>query len=321
MTSNMQEYAVRNNSYTDFILTGFSGPKEWRQLLFIPFFLMFFISVAANSALMCVIGSHRTLHSPMYLLISALAFVDLSVMIFCVPSMLLSLLLNWNHISLLGCLVQMFFVHIAGAFQSTILLWMALDRYFAICTPLHYNEHMAFSAFLKFFIVPVLRNTILISAVVGLAGTLPYCQSNEIDHCYCEHMALVTLACGPIYVNNAVGLITAFCIPAVDFILIITSYVKIFVSVFKSGKSSQKALSTCITHIIVISMSLFFALTSFLSYRIKNTISPNSRTAISITYLLVPGCFNPIIYGIRTKEIRQQVMKKIVNVKKIIPQH
>ncbi|KAL4604929.1 olfactory receptor 52E8-like [Arapaima gigas] len=319
MTSSMQEYTVRNISHTDFILTGFSGLKELRQLLFIPFSLMFLISFAANSLLIFVIVSHRNLHSPMYLLICALAFVDLSATVFCVPNMLFSLLLNWDHISLLGCLVQMFFVHIAGAFESTILLWMALDRYFAICTPLHYSEHMVFSAFLKFIIVPVLRNVILILLVVSLAGTLQYCHSNEINHCYCEHMALVTLACGPIYLNNAVGLITAFCIPATDFILIIASYVNIFVSVFKFGKSSQKALSTCLTHIIIIGMSVFFALTSFLSYRIKNNISSDSRTAISIAYLLVPGCLNPIIYGIRTKEIREKVTKKFVKCGKILP--
>uniref|UniRef100_A0A8C9UYA4 Olfactory receptor 52E8-like n=1 Tax=Scleropages formosus TaxID=113540 RepID=A0A8C9UYA4_SCLFO len=305
------EMVIRNFSYSSFILIGFSGPKEWRQLLFIPFLLMFLISVASNSMLMFIIVSHKALHSPMCLLICVLSFVDISVVIFAVPNMLFSLLLNWNHISLLGCLVQMFFVHIAGAFQSTILLWMALDRYFAICTPLHYNEHMTFSVFLKFVIIPSLRNIILILAIVGLAGTLQYCQSNEIDHCFCEHMALVTLACGPIYVNNAVGLITIFCIPATDFLLIIASYIKIFVSVFKSGKSSPKALSTCITHIMVMTVSIIFLLTAFLSYRIKNNLSSNSHAIISIIYLLVPACFNPIIYGIRTKEIRQQVMKKM----------
>ncbi|KAL4647679.1 olfactory receptor 52E8-like [Arapaima gigas] len=307
----MQEYAVSNFSYTSFILTGFSGPKEWRQLLFIPFLLIFLLSVAANCVLMFIIVSHRSLHSPMYLLICAMSFVDISTIIFSVPNMLFSLLLSWNRISLLGCLVQMFFIHIAGTFQSTILLWMALDRYFAICTPLHYSEHMVFSAFLKFVIAPVLRNVILILLVVSLAGNLQYCQSNEIDHCFCEHMALVTLACGPIHVNNAVGLITIFWIPTADFLLIIVSYIKIFVSVFKSGKSSQKALSTCITHIMVMTVSIIFLLTAFLFYRIKNNLSSNSRAIISVTYLLIPGCFNPIIYGIRTKEIRQQVMKKV----------
>ncbi|KAL4593509.1 putative olfactory receptor 52P1 [Arapaima gigas] len=293
----MQGYTARNVSHTDFILIGFSGPAVWRQYLFIPFFITFVFSVIANIILVFIIISNRALHSPMCLLICAMSFVDLSVITFCVPNMLFSLLLNWNHISLLGCLVQMFCVHAAGGFQSTIFMWMALDRYFAICTPLHYSEHMAFSAFLKFVIIPVLRNAIFVLTVIGLAGSLSYCQSNEIDHCFCEHMALVTLACGSIQIN------------IVDFLLIIASYIKIFVSVFKSGKSRQKALSTCITHIIAMVMNLTFVFTAFLSYRIRGNISSSSRAIISTIYVVVPGCFNPIIYGIRTKEIREQLVK------------
>uniref|UniRef100_A0A8C9TPX3 Olfactory receptor 52K1-like n=1 Tax=Scleropages formosus TaxID=113540 RepID=A0A8C9TPX3_SCLFO len=305
----MSEYAARNISHTDFILSGFSGSREWKQLLFIPFFLLFVMSVTANSMIIFIILSHRALHSPMYLLICVMAFVDLVIPIFFVPNMLFNLLFNWNHISLMGCLVQMFCILFFQTVQTTILLWMALDRFYAICTPLHYNEHMRFSAFLKFVIILLLRNAVFISAIVGLARSLSYCQSNEIKHCFCEHMALVTLACGSIYVNSVVGLCAAFFTLAADVLFIVFSYVRIFVSLFKSGRPSQKALSTCITHIIVMFVGLIFALTSFLSYRIKNDMSSNSHMTISTMYLLLPACLNPIIYGIRTKEIRQQVMK------------
>uniref|UniRef100_A0A8C9WA11 G-protein coupled receptors family 1 profile domain-containing protein n=1 Tax=Scleropages formosus TaxID=113540 RepID=A0A8C9WA11_SCLFO len=302
-------FNTRNISHTDFILSGFSGSSEWKQLLFIPFFLLFVMSVTANSMIIFIILSHRALHSPMYLLICVMAFVDLVIPIFFVPNMLFNLLFNWNHISLMGCLVQMFCIHFFQTVQTTILLWMALDRFYAICTPLHYNEHMRFSAFLKFVIILLLRNAVFISAIVGLARSLSYCQSNEIKHCFCEHMALVTLACGPIYVNSVVGLCAAFFTLAADVLFIVFSYVRIFVSLFKSGRPSQKALSTCITHIIVMFVGLIFALTSFLSYRIKNDMSSNSHMTISTMYLLLPACLNPIIYGIRTKEIRQQVIK------------
>ncbi|XP_048837836.1 olfactory receptor 52K1-like [Brienomyrus brachyistius] len=306
----MHEDPDRNTSNTDFILVSFSGAQEWRQLLFIPFLFMFLISFVGNLFLIFIILSQRSLHSPMYLLICAMAFVDLTTPIFFVPKLLAMLLYNLRHISLLGCLAQMFFIHFIGSFQSTILLWMAVDRYYAICTPLHYNDYMAFSAFLKFIIVPSVRNAVLILSIVSLAGSLSFCQ-HEIDHCFCEHMALVTLACGTIRMNNIVGLMTIFCVPTVDFLLIVASYVRIFFSVFKSGKSSRKALSTCVTHIIVITVSLIFTLIAFLSYRVKNDMSSNSRTVISIMYLLFPSCFNPIIYGVRTKEIRQQVMKTL----------
>ncbi|XP_029111615.1 olfactory receptor 52K2-like [Scleropages formosus] len=255
------------------------------------------MSITANSMIIFIILSHRALHSPMYLLICVMAFVDLVIPIFFVPNMLFNLLFNWNHISLMGCLVQMFCIHFFASVQTTILLWMALDRFYAICTPLHYNEHMRISAFLKFVIIPMLRNAVFISAIVGLARSLSYCQSNEIKHCFCEHMALVTLACGPIYVNSVVGLCGVFFISTADILLIALSYVRIFVSLFKSGKSSQKAFSTCITHIIVnLSFYLVGSIT-FLSHNISIDIATdiNIFLGIGILYIIFPDTVNPII--------------------------
>ncbi|XP_006628012.2 olfactory receptor 52K1-like [Lepisosteus oculatus] len=309
----MQKQESGNVSHTEFLLIGFYGLEEQRWLLFFPFFLMFMLSTAANSFLIFVIKTQRSLHSPMCVLIGAMAFVDLSLPVFFVPKMLLSFLFNWNGISLVGCLVQMFFIHFFGAFQSSILLWMALDRYAAICIPLRYNDYMNPSSSAKFVVASVLRNGIFILVIVILAGYLSYCSSNVIDHCFCEHMALVSLACGSTAVNSIVGLTTIFCVTTLDCVIMVVSYVKIFILVFKtaSGKSSRKAIHTCITHIIVMCVSYFCAMTSFFAYRIKNSISPNIRVLISTMYLLFPSCFNPIIYGIRTKEIREQILKLI----------
>ncbi|XP_071394822.1 olfactory receptor 52K1-like [Centroberyx affinis] len=300
---------TQNVSHTHFILNGFNELGELRPLLFIPFSVMFLLSLSGNFLLLYVVVSHRVLHSPMCILIAVMACVDLSLPLFFVPNMLLSFLLDWRGISLTGCLVQMHCLHFVGAFQSTLLVWMALDRYFAICTPLCYHKYMALPGFLRFVIPPLIRNFLLTTLMVNLAGTLSFCLRNVMDHCFCEHMALVQLACGNTSTNNLVGLLTAFLIPVVDFIFIAASYVIIFGSVFRSGRSGVKALHTCVTHIVVITVSLTFALTAFLSYRIRNGLAPASRVFLSTMYLLFPSCCNPIIYGIRTTEIRQQILR------------
>ncbi|XP_007236858.3 olfactory receptor 52K1-like [Astyanax mexicanus] len=304
----MSNPAVQNVSFTTFKLNGFHDLKEWRLLLSIPYVLMFVLSTIANSFLIFLIISQKALHSPMFVLISLMAVVDLFMPIFFVPNMILSFLFDWNLISLVGCLIQMFCVHYVGAFQSTLLLWMALDRLFAICKPLSYHKYMQIPNFMKFIIVPVIRNIMLVTVMVSLAGKLKFCMTNEIDHCFCEHMAVVQLACGDISINNLVGLLAAFLIPTVDVVFITISYVIIFASVIKSGKSHAKAMNTCVTHIIVITGTLTFALMAFLAYRTKNYFSPNSRIFISTMYALFPSCFNPIIYGLRTKEIREQFL-------------
>ncbi|KAM3615621.1 uncharacterized protein V6R79_005187 [Siganus canaliculatus] len=299
------------SSHHLFILDSFSELGALRPVLFLPFSIMFVVALLANSLLLYVIVSQRSLHSPMYILIAAMACVDMSLPLFFVPNMLLSFLFGWRTISLIGCLVQMHFIHFVGAFQSTILLWMALDRYFAICRPLYYHESMALPRFLWFVVPLVIRNALMITMLVTLAGNLSFCGSNVIHHCFCEHMALVELACGSTAINSLVGLLTIFLIPVADFIFITASYVVIFSSVLRSGESGVKALHTCVTHIVVISVNLTIALIAFLSYRIRNELPAAVRVFFSTMYLLFMSCFNPIIYGIRTTEIRQLILKRM----------
>ncbi|KAK2831452.1 hypothetical protein Q7C36_016538 [Tachysurus vachellii] len=306
---------VQNISFITFTLTGFHDLGEWRPILTIPYLVMFLLSSSANLTIIYLIISQRALHSPMCILICLMAVVDFSLPIFCVPNMLLSFLFDWKGISLVSCLMQMFFIHFVGTFHSTILLWMALDRFFAICRPLYYHKYMGITNLLKFIIFPVIRNVFLITTMVSWAGKLTFCATNEIDHCFCEHMALVQLACGDISINNALGLLAIFLTITADFILISISYIVILSSVLKSGKSCLKAFNTCITHIIVMTVSLAFALIAFMSYRIRNNISPSIRVFLSTMYLLFPSCFNPIIYGVRTKEIREQFLKIMKHVK------
>ncbi|KAG9265068.1 olfactory receptor 52K1-like [Astyanax mexicanus] len=310
-----QDLPIGNVSFTTFQLSGFSSLGEWRRFLFIPYFLMFMLCIIANSILLYLIISQRALHSPMFVLIGVMAVLDMLFPAVFVPNMLLSFLFDWNQISLVGCLMQIFWTQTVGALQSTLLLWMAVDRFFAICRPLSYHKHMQVTNFLKFVIVPIIRNMLINISLVALAGKLHYCMKNEIDHCFCEHMGLVQLACQDTTINNLVGLTGVLIITTADFIIIAISYVIIFTSVLKSGKSSSKALNTCITHIIVLIVGLVLVLLALLAYRTKNNFSPNVRTFISTMYILFPCCFNPVIYGVRTKEIRLQFLKLFNRVK------
>uniref|UniRef100_A0A3Q2ZB46 Olfactory receptor 52K1-like n=2 Tax=Kryptolebias marmoratus TaxID=37003 RepID=A0A3Q2ZB46_KRYMA len=285
-----------------FILVGFEELGALRPVLFVPFFLMFIVALAANSLLMYVVFSHRSLHQPMSILIAGMACVEVCLPVFFVPNMLLSFLFDWKGISLTGCLTQMHLIHFFGAFQTTFLVWMALDRYFAICTPLSYHELMALQRFLKFIVPLVVRNGLLITLFVSLAGRLSFCR-DVINHCFCEHMALVELACGSTAINSLAGLMAVFFIPVFDFLFIAASYIVIFSSVLKSSSSGNKALHTCVTHIIVLTLSLTLALIAFLSYRVRTGLPAAVRVFFSTMYLLFPSCFNPIIYGIRTTEI------------------
>uniref|UniRef100_A0A3B5BAI1 G-protein coupled receptors family 1 profile domain-containing protein n=1 Tax=Stegastes partitus TaxID=144197 RepID=A0A3B5BAI1_9TELE len=303
------------SSYRHFLLDGFGDLGALRSVLFLPFTAMFVVSLLANSLLLYVVVSNRSLHSPMCILIAAMAVVDLSLPLFFVPSMLLNFLLGWRSISLSGCLLQMHLLHFLGALQSTLLVWMALDRYFAICTPLSYHQRMAPQRFLWFVAPLVLRNGVIVSLLVGLAGTLTFCR-NVIQHCFCEHMALVELSCGwpavnSLLGNSAAGLAVIICFVGVDIPLIFFSYVKIISVVLQAaaGDDRRKAFHTCGTHLMVMMCFYLVGSVTFLSHNLNIPIPTDVNTFMGLMYILLPATVNPIIYGVRTKEIRNGFLR------------
>ncbi|XDV32122.1 hypothetical protein PO909_003011 [Leuciscus waleckii] len=71
----------------------------------------------------------------------------------------------------------------------------------------------------------------------------------------------------------------------------------------KSSDTRSKALQTCGTHLIVFILFECLGLFTIISYRIKD-ISPHLRKFIAVAAMILPPTMNPVIYGLRTKEIR-----------------
>ncbi|XP_035390189.1 olfactory receptor 52K1 [Electrophorus electricus] len=306
-----EEFQGANFSYTNFIFAGFPEIFQYRKLLFLPFFLSYILVMVGNSLMLFVIKNTKSLHSPMYMLVSALAVVDIIVPTAIVPAMLLSLLFDLNEISLVGCLIQMFFIHFFSSVESTILLAMALDRSVAICNPLRYNAIMNSSMFVKLLLFTLIRSGTIMSVLVCLAASLSFCRSNIIHHCYCDHMALVSLACNSTAKNNAMGIAVIVCFAGIDISVIFCSYVKILHVVLRAaaGEQRSKALHTCGTHLIVMMCFYFVGSVTFLSHNLSIPIPLGVNTFLGITYIVVPACINPIIYGVRTKEIQKALLK------------
>lgn len=301
-----------NFSHTTFVFRGFPEQQNHLRLLGLPFSASYLSVLLGNSLLVFLICSVESLHSPMYLLICTLCVVDIVVVTAIMPSMLLNLLFGWEEISLAGCLAQMFFTHFLSSVESTLLLAMALDRYVAICLPLRYTEIITSSMLVKLLLFTLLRSVSIIAALVSLAGSLHFCGSNVIQHFYCDHMALVSLACDGTDRNKAAGLAVIICFVGVDIPLIFFSYMKILSVVLQTaaaGEDRMKAFHTCSTHLMVILCFYLVGSVTFLSRNLNIPIPTGVNTFMGLMYILLPATVNPIIYGVRTKEIRNDFMK------------
>ncbi|XP_060682986.1 olfactory receptor 52D1-like [Hemiscyllium ocellatum] len=308
----MEDTRYNGSLYIEFILLGFPGFEGSEGLLCAPLLLVYLTTLIANSAIVLVIAPDPSVHRPMHLLICCLSVVDIIVSSIVVPKMLLSFLFDLKAVSLAGCLAQMFLVHFWSSAESTLLLAMAVDRYVAICNPLRYTAIMTGSALLKLAMFALVRSGLAVTTLVILASPLPFCRTNLIPHCYCEHMALVKLACADTGLNSTLGLVFALTIIGFDSVCVLLSYCRIVYTVLKitSAESRRKLFHTCCTHLLVISFCYFTALFSFLTYRVGQ-VSVGIRVLLSVMYLILPPMANPIIYGMRIREIRERLLKRL----------
>lgn len=306
-----EEFQGANFTHTKFIFVGFPETFGFRHLYLLLFVLSYILLLVGNSLILFVIKNTKTLHNPMYILVSALAVVNIVVPTAIVPAMLLSLLFDINEITLVGCLVQMFFIHFFSSVESTILLAMALDRFVAICNPLRYTAIMNSTMFVKLLLFTLIRSGTIMCTLVGLASSLSFCGSNIIYHCYCDHMALVSLSCSSTTKNTAVGVAVIIFFVGIDISAIFISYVKILYVVLRAaaGEQRSKAIHTSGTHLIVMMSFYFIGSVTFLSRNLHISIPVDVNTFLGVTYILFPACINPIIYGVRTKEIKNALLK------------
>lgn len=305
-TTNLSAYAPS----TSFLLLGFLGLENVQTWLSIPFCFIYTLALLGNATLLWVIWAESSLHQPMYLFLSILALTDMAMPTCILPKMLGIFWANAQEITFAACLVQMSMVHAISAVESGTLTAMAYDRYVAICDPLSYTTLLTPKTVVKFGAAIVIRAFVIVLPIPLLLLRLRFCHSRNISHTYCEHMALVKLACGNTTPNNLYGLIVSLLVTGGDLTFIFISYGLILRTVFHlpSLEAWHKALGTCGAHVGVIFILYIPGLFSFLSHRFGHNIPHSVHIFLANFYLLVPSMLNPMVYGAKTKEIRVRVL-------------
>lgn len=251
----------------------------------------------------------------MYLFLSMLALADIFLSTVTTPKMLAIFWLQEGGISFGSCVSQMFFPHFIFVAESAILLAMAFDGYVAICYPLRYTTILTPSVIGKIGIASIIRSFLICFPLVFLVYRLTYCGRNMIRHSYCEHMGIARLACDSIQVNIYNGVIVALFSTCLDVVLIIISYALILCTVFSvfripSQDARLKALGTCGSHVCVILLFYTPAFFPFFAHRFGgHSIPLPIHILLANLYVVVPPTLNPIIYGVKTKQIQEKFIQ------------
>ncbi|XP_038615675.1 olfactory receptor 51L1-like [Tachyglossus aculeatus] len=303
--------AFNSSNFRPFLLTGFLGLESAHHWISTLFFMFYLIAIMGNSTILVVIKMERSLHQPMHLFLSLLAISDLGLCTTTLPTLLKLSWLDDREVGFDACLVQMFFIHVFSLIESGILLTMAFNRFIAISRPLRYRAILTQSTIAKIGIGIALRAVAVILPGPILIKRLKFCKANVLSHAYCLHPDIIKLACSDHRISSIYGLIVVLITFGVDSTLILLSYLKILTTVFKlaSAQQRRRALDTCVSHILAVLLLYVPMLGVSIIHRFAKRIPPVIHTIMGYVYLLVPPVLNPIIYCIKTREIRIHLLK------------
>ena len=148
-----------------------------------------------------------------------------------------------------------------------------------------------------------------------LLKRLSFCGSHVLHHSYCFHPDVMKLSCTDTKINSAFGLAIVISTAALDSVLILLSYVLIIHSVLgiASSEEQKKAFGTCVSHISAVAIFYIPMISLSLVHRFGKHAPPLVHTLIANIYLLIPPVMNPIIYSVKTKQIRRAMVKMVLS--------
>uniref|UniRef100_A0A8C6QIR3 Olfactory receptor 10A4-like n=1 Tax=Nannospalax galili TaxID=1026970 RepID=A0A8C6QIR3_NANGA len=284
-----------------FAFAKFSEVHGECSLLFTLVLFMFLVSLTGNVLITLAIWMNPALHTPMYFFLANLSLLEIGYTCSVIPKILQSLVSEARGISWEGCATQMFFF---------IFFAMAFDCYMAICAPLHCVTRMGCGVCAQLAMVSWGMGCIVGLGQTNFIFSLNFCGLCEFNH-FCNLPPLLALVCGDTSHNEFVIFVAAVLCISSPFLLIIASYGRILaaVLVMPSPEVRHKALSTCSSLLLVV--TLFYGSTSTTYLMPKSSHSPGADKHLAIFYTVVTSMLNPIIYSLWNKEVKAALRRTL----------
>ncbi|XP_066486575.1 olfactory receptor 6X1-like [Tiliqua scincoides] len=297
---------VRNTStVTEFILLGFPSLHHVRSLCFSVVLLMYSLSVLGNGFILLIVFVDPKLQTPMYGFLCNLAFLEICYTSTAVSTLLQTFVSARTTICFHCCMAQILFIFLFGGIEFVVLTVMSFDRYIAICHPLRYPVIMTKALCFQLAIGSWLGGFVVIFIQAAMLWTLPFCNSNVIDHYFCDIGPVLSLSCSNTHLHELIRLLSAISMVLISLLLIVVSYIFIVCSVLRipSASGRKKAFSTCTSHLTVVSITYGAVMFMYIRPNARSAFHFNKEVAVLNT--VVAPMLNPFIYTIRNEEVKK----------------
>ncbi|XP_056681856.1 olfactory receptor 6M1 [Monodelphis domestica] len=303
---------------TEFVLVSFPVLQELQTFLFVVLLLTYMLTIAGNIVIISLIWTDYRLHTPMYFFLSNLSFLDILFTTVIAPKLLSCLLNDRKTISFAGCITQTYFYFFLGTVEFILLAVMSFDRYVAICNPLRYtiimNSRVCLLLVLGCWVgafLSVLCPTIVVSR-------LPYCNK-EISHFFCDIAPLLQVACIDTHLIEIINFLLSSMVVLSSLVLTIVSYSYIISTILRipSAQGRQKAFSTCVSHITVVSIA--YGSSIFMYVRPNQSYSLDFDKVTAVFTTVVTPLLNPFIYSLRNEKVKEVLREAISKIISLLP--
>ncbi|XP_008145187.2 olfactory receptor 5W2-like [Eptesicus fuscus] len=298
-------------AFTDFILLGLSGRQDVQRGLFVLFLLVYGITVIANLGMILLINMDPSLHTPMYYFLSNLSFCDVCYSSTVAPKMLVDFLSEQKNIPYNLCAIQMYFFGAFADVECLMLAVMAYDRYIAICNPLLYTTAMSRSICTQLVTIAYITGLVDSSIHTCCTFQLSFCNSNIINHFFCDIPPLLVLSSSDTTINEIVMFTFIGGVVGSSIITVLLSYSYIITTILRmnSAEGRRKAFSTCASHLTAV--AIFFGTLLFMYFRPSTSYSMDTDKMASVFYTVIIPMLNPLIYSLRNKDVKGALKKAV----------
>ncbi|XP_056330398.1 olfactory receptor 8-like [Danio aesculapii] len=294
-----------NGTYFYFML--FENLGYIRYALFTTGLILYFVIILFNGLIIITVFWDRTLHQPMYILISCLSVNSVYGTAGFFPRVLIDLLSDTHSISREACFLQSFVIYSYITNENTILMLMALDRFVAISKPLQYHSIITQRFLTLLFLLNWAYSILCIGIAAIFTTGLKMC-GNKLWKVFCHNYEIAKLSCVNSIIVNIMGLYVLITTVIIPLSLIIYSYVKILIICQRSSSQfKRKSFQTVVPHIVVLlnfSVSVISEIT--LSRVVNLNMSVGLSIFVSLEFLLIPPILNPLVYGLSLSDIRKK---------------